>query len=278
MITLTDAAAGKVRELLASEGADDLALRVAVRPGGCSGFSYEMFFDGEFAADDQQATFGDSVKVVVDPQSAQLLDGATLDYKDGLDQSGFAITNPNATRARCGLRRRASAGTCPSSQASLVLGGDEQAAWSLHAGGPRRRLHHRLRTGRDIRRRARRERCRGTDRAGDGEPPWTARRSRRRPDRRGEDALLPHRHGHVRHVQRGVHRRVRRPSSRPLDGRRRRPAGRRARSRSRPGRTGRHDGRRRWIVGQRRPTTLLLGEQQPGDPRLPRPRMGGAAA
>ena len=66
MITLTDAAAGKVRELLASEGADDLALRVAVRPGGCSGFSYEMFFDGEFAADDEQATFGDTVKVVVD--------------------------------------------------------------------------------------------------------------------------------------------------------------------------------------------------------------------
>jgi iron-sulfur cluster assembly accessory protein len=101
VITLTDAAAGKVRELLASEGADDLALRVAVRPGGCSGFSYEMFFDGEFAADDQQATFGEAVKVVVDAQSAQLLDGATLDYKDGLEQSGFAITNPNASRT-CG--------------------------------------------------------------------------------------------------------------------------------------------------------------------------------
>ena len=101
MITLTDAAAGKVKELLASEGADDLALRVAVRPGGCSGFSYEMFFDGEFATDDQQVTFADTVKVVVDAQSAQLLDGATLDYKDGLEQSGFAITNPNATRS-CG--------------------------------------------------------------------------------------------------------------------------------------------------------------------------------
>jgi iron-sulfur cluster assembly accessory protein len=101
VITLTDAAAGKVKELLASEGADDLALRVAVRPGGCSGFSYEMFFDGEIASDDQQATFGDAVKVVVDQQSAQLLDGATLDYKDGLEQSGFAITNPNASRT-CG--------------------------------------------------------------------------------------------------------------------------------------------------------------------------------
>jgi iron-sulfur cluster assembly protein/iron-sulfur cluster insertion protein len=103
VITLTDTAASKVKELLAAEGADDLALRVAVRPGGCSGFSYEMYFDGDLAADDQQARFGsdDAVRVVVDAQSAQLLEGATLDYKDGLDQSGFAITNPNATRT-CG--------------------------------------------------------------------------------------------------------------------------------------------------------------------------------
>ncbi len=101
MITLTDTAANKVKELLKAEGADDLALRVAVRPGGCSGFSYEMFFDGDVASDDQQAEFGESVRVVVDAQSAQLLEGATLDYKDGLEQSGFAITNPKATRT-CG--------------------------------------------------------------------------------------------------------------------------------------------------------------------------------
>jgi iron-sulfur cluster assembly protein/iron-sulfur cluster insertion protein len=103
MITLTDTAASKVRQLLDAEGAADLALRVAVRPGGCSGFSYEMFFDGDIAADDAEATFGDdgTVKVVVDPASAQLLEGATLDYKDGLDESGFAITNPNASRT-CG--------------------------------------------------------------------------------------------------------------------------------------------------------------------------------
>ena len=101
MITLTDNAASKVKELLKAENADDLALRVAVRPGGCSGFSYEMFFDGDVATDDQQAAFGEGVRVVVDQQSAQLLEGATLDYKDGLDQSGFAITNPNATRT-CG--------------------------------------------------------------------------------------------------------------------------------------------------------------------------------
>ena len=103
MITLTDTAAVKVRELLDAEGEPEMALRVAVRPGGCSGFSYEMFFDGDIAADDEQAAFGpdSSVKVVVDPASAPLLSGAVLDYKDGLDQSGFAITNPNATRT-CG--------------------------------------------------------------------------------------------------------------------------------------------------------------------------------
>ena len=66
MITLTDTAANKVKELLQAEGADDLALRVAVRPGGCSGFSYEMFFDGDVASDDEQAEFGEAVRVVVD--------------------------------------------------------------------------------------------------------------------------------------------------------------------------------------------------------------------
>ncbi len=102
MITLTDAAARKVKELLEAEGATDLALRVAVRPGGCSGFSYEMFFDGDIATDDEKAEFGEQpVRVVVDPASAQLLEGATLDYKDGLNQAGFAITNPNASRS-CG--------------------------------------------------------------------------------------------------------------------------------------------------------------------------------
>lgn len=101
MITLTDSAAVKVKELLEAEGATELALRVAVRPGGCSGFSYEMFFDGDIAADDHQATFGEAVRVVVDSASAQLLEGATLDYKDGLNQAGFNITNPNASRT-CG--------------------------------------------------------------------------------------------------------------------------------------------------------------------------------
>ncbi len=100
MITVTDAAATKVKELLEQEDDESLALRVAVRPGGCSGFSYEMFFDGEVATEDQSSEY-DGVKVIVDPTSAQLLVGATLDYKDGLQQTGFSIDNPNAQRS-CG--------------------------------------------------------------------------------------------------------------------------------------------------------------------------------
>ena len=99
-VTLTDAAARKVAELLKEEGNDELALRVAVRPGGCSGYSYEMFFDSELADDDVIRSFG-SVKVVIDPESAGLMNGATLDYRDGLQDAGFHITNPNATRT-CG--------------------------------------------------------------------------------------------------------------------------------------------------------------------------------
>lgn len=100
MITLTDNAAEKVHTLIDAEGVPDLALRVAVRPGGCSGFSYEMFFDSDIADDDKSIEFN-GVKVVVDPSSAMLLEGATLDYKDGLQGAGFAIDNPNAQRT-CG--------------------------------------------------------------------------------------------------------------------------------------------------------------------------------
>ena len=100
MITLTDIAAVKVKELVEAEGEMDLALRVAVRPGGCSGYSYEMFFDSETEANDISQFYGD-VRVVSDSMSAQLLEGATLDFKDGLMGSGFAIDNPNAQRT-CG--------------------------------------------------------------------------------------------------------------------------------------------------------------------------------
>jgi iron-sulfur cluster assembly accessory protein len=99
-ITMTAEATAKVSELLAQEGNDALALRVAVRPGGCSGYSYEMFFDSEAADDDIVREFG-TVKVVVDAASAELLSGSTLEYSDGLQGAGFHITNPNASRT-CG--------------------------------------------------------------------------------------------------------------------------------------------------------------------------------
>ncbi len=100
-ITLTAAAASKVAELIAAEGAsEELALRIAVKAGGCSGFQYDMYFDSEFAADDVLRDFS-GVKVVVDGDSAELLTGATLDFTDGLQGAGFHISNPNATRT-CG--------------------------------------------------------------------------------------------------------------------------------------------------------------------------------
>jgi iron-sulfur cluster insertion protein len=100
MLTLTDTAALKVKELVQAEGDEALALRVAVRPGGCSGYSYEMYFDKDFTPDDTVAEeYG--VKVVVEAASAPLLKGASLDYKDGLQGAGFAINNPNASRS-CG--------------------------------------------------------------------------------------------------------------------------------------------------------------------------------
>jgi iron-sulfur cluster assembly accessory protein len=100
-ISLTDAAIAKVAELIASEETDEvLALRVAVKPGGCSGFNYDMYFDSEVAGDDVVTEF-DTVRVVVDAESAGLLTGSTLDFADGLSGAGFHITNPNATRT-CG--------------------------------------------------------------------------------------------------------------------------------------------------------------------------------
>lgn len=100
VVTLTDGAIAKVGDLISQEGNEALALRVAVRPGGCSGYSYEMFFDSEVMSDDVVREFGE-VRVVVDAASAELLTGSTLDYSDGLQGAGFHISNPNATRT-CG--------------------------------------------------------------------------------------------------------------------------------------------------------------------------------
>lgn len=99
-VELTESAVAKVGELIAAEDEQDLALRVAVRPGGCSGFSYEMYFDAEVDDADIVEEFG-GVRVLVDPQSAEMVRGSTLDYKEGLMGAGFAIDNPNVTRS-CG--------------------------------------------------------------------------------------------------------------------------------------------------------------------------------
>jgi len=99
-VNLTEIAVEKVGELIRSESDPDLALRMAVRPGGCSGFSYEMYFDSQVDSDDIVETFGD-VRVLVDPQSAEMIKGSTLDYKEGLMETGFSIENPNVQRT-CG--------------------------------------------------------------------------------------------------------------------------------------------------------------------------------
>jgi iron-sulfur cluster insertion protein len=100
VFTLTDAASDKVKSLIAAEGNPELFLRVAVRPGGCSGLSYEMFFDTDVADDDVRIEQG-GVTVAIDAASAPHLGGASLDYTDGLQGAGFAINNPNAQRS-CG--------------------------------------------------------------------------------------------------------------------------------------------------------------------------------
>ena len=95
VVTLTDAASTKVRDLLLREDADNLALRIAVAPGGCSGLRYELFFDDRTLDGDVRAESG-GVQVVTDKMSAPYLTGASIDYLDTLERSGFTIDNPNA--------------------------------------------------------------------------------------------------------------------------------------------------------------------------------------
>ena len=94
-IVLTDGAAAKVSSLLAQEGRDDLRLRIAVQPGGCSGLRYQLFFDERELDGDVVRDF-DGVEVVVDRMSAPYLTGATIDFADRIDAQGFTIDNPNA--------------------------------------------------------------------------------------------------------------------------------------------------------------------------------------
>ena len=94
-VILTDVAATKVKSLLAQEGRDDLRLRIAVQPGGCSGLIYQLYFDDRVLDGDAIRDF-DGVEVIVDRMSVPYLAGATIDFADTIERQGFTIDNPNA--------------------------------------------------------------------------------------------------------------------------------------------------------------------------------------
>ena len=94
-VILTDAAAAKAKALLDQEGRDDLALRIAVQPGGCAGLRYNLFFDDRSLDGDLTGEFG-GVTLTVDRMSAPYVQGATIDFVDTIEKQGFTIDNPNA--------------------------------------------------------------------------------------------------------------------------------------------------------------------------------------
>ena len=94
-INISDTAAAKVKSLLEQEGRDDLALRIAVQPGGCSGLRYQLFFDERHLGGDHVTDFN-GVSVVVDRMSLPYLSGAVIDFVDTIEKQGFTIDNPNA--------------------------------------------------------------------------------------------------------------------------------------------------------------------------------------
>ncbi len=101
VLTITEAAAGKVKQLMDRDGRDEsFGLRVKVVGGGCSGLQYQLMFDDQLSEWDQESE-QNGVKVRVDTKSAVYLVGSTVDYVDDLNGSGFKIENPNAT-STCG--------------------------------------------------------------------------------------------------------------------------------------------------------------------------------
>jgi iron-sulfur cluster assembly accessory protein len=94
-VVLSEGAASKVKALLDQEGRDDLRLRIAVQPGGCSGLRYQLFFDERFLDGDQTYEYG-GVEVIVDRMSGPYLGGAVIDFVDTIEKQGFTIDNPNA--------------------------------------------------------------------------------------------------------------------------------------------------------------------------------------
>ena len=101
-VIITDAAAAKVKSLLAQEGRDDLRLRLAVQPGGCSGLIYQHYFDERNLDGDAVKSF-DGVEVIIDKMSVPYLSGATIDFADTIEKQGFTVDNPNAqSSCACG--------------------------------------------------------------------------------------------------------------------------------------------------------------------------------
>jgi iron-sulfur cluster assembly accessory protein len=96
-VILTEVAAAKVSSLLAHEDRDDLRLRIAVQPGGCSGLRYQLYFDEREIEGDIVKTYSSGVQVVTDKMSGPYLMGATIDFVDTIEKQGFTIENPNAT-------------------------------------------------------------------------------------------------------------------------------------------------------------------------------------
>lgn len=94
-VQLSDRAREKVAALLAQEGREDLRLRIAVQPGGCSGLIYQLYFDERVLDNDAIVNF-DGVEVIVDQMSIPYLNGASIDFEDTIQKQGFTIDNPNA--------------------------------------------------------------------------------------------------------------------------------------------------------------------------------------
>ncbi|MFT4186044.1 MAG: iron-sulfur cluster assembly accessory protein [Micrococcaceae bacterium] len=95
-IDLSADAQNKVKTLLEQEGREDLRLRIAVQPGGCSGLIYQLYFDERILDGDAIRDF-DGVEVVVDKMSLPYLTGASIDFEDTIEKQGFTIDNPSAT-------------------------------------------------------------------------------------------------------------------------------------------------------------------------------------
>ena len=122
LVSLTPTAAEKIRELMAEDG-ESSVLRVAIQGGGCSGFQYGLGFDAGPVDDDETLELH-GVTIVIDPYSAPYLKGATIDFLNGLEESGFKIDNPNA-QASCGCGH----------SFTVEEGAGAEAAPDAHGGG-----------------------------------------------------------------------------------------------------------------------------------------------